>query len=119
MTLPDQPQVYLITPPAFDVPAFGQTLARVLDDHPVACVRLALASGDEDIVARAADTLREITHARDVALVISDHIVLAQHLGLDGVHLSDPSRPMRQARALGLIAKRPRKALQIVVQTLL
>lgn len=97
MDSPEQPQLYLITPPAFDS-GFAQDLARVLDAVPVACVRLDLASRNEDTVARAADALREVTHARDIALVITDHVLLAQRLGLDGVHLSDAARSVRAAR---------------------
>ena len=98
MDSPEQPQIYLITPPALDPDAFGDTLARVLDGTAIACVRLDLASRDQDLVARAADALRAVAHARDVALVIADHVVLAQRLGLDGVHLSDAARSVRGAR---------------------
>ena len=49
---PQQPQLYLITPPTFDLEVFPDLLARVLDAQAVACVRLALASKDEDNVAR-------------------------------------------------------------------
>lgn len=98
----DRPQTYLITPPEFDPAAFADRLAAVLDAIPVACIRLAPATRDRDRIARAADTLREIAHARDVALVIADHFLLAQRLGLDGVHLSDGARNVRKARkALG------------------
>ncbi len=93
-----RPQIYLITPPALDLDLFPGQLAAVLDSTEVACVRLALASRDQDIVARAADALREVTHARDVALVIEGHLVLAERLGLDGVHLNDGARSVRQAR---------------------
>ena len=98
MTAPEQPQIYLITPPAFELSHFPDQLAEVLDEVEIACVRLALASRDEDVLGRAADALREITHARDVALVISDHVVLAERHGLDGVHLSDAARSVRSAR---------------------
>ncbi len=102
MDSPDTPQIYLSTPPVIELEAFGATLARVMDSCEIACVRLALTSRDEDRVARAADGLREITHARDVALVIDDHVVLAERLGLDGVHLTDAARSVRAARkALG------------------
>jgi len=95
---PEQPQLYLITPPELDPASFADTLARVLDAHETACVRLALSSRDEDILSRAADTLRVVTDARDVALVIADHTLLAERLGLDGVHLSDAARSVRHAR---------------------
>lgn len=98
MTEQDQPQIYLITPPAFSLAEFPGQLARVLDGTEIACLRLDLAGSDEDAVTRAADALREVAHARDVALVITDHILLAQRLGLDGVHLTDGARSVRRAR---------------------
>ena len=94
----EQPQIYLITPPDFELSGFPDRLAAVLDAHEVACVRLALATRDEDRLARAADACREVTHARDVALVIDSHIMLAERLGLDGVHLTDAARSVRKAR---------------------
>ena len=42
----EQPQIYLITPPEFELSRFPGRLARVLDSQEVACVRLALASRD-------------------------------------------------------------------------
>ena len=102
MDSPDQPQIYLISPKTFELSVFPDVLARVLDNAEVACVRLDLAGRNEDQISRAADILREVAHARDVALVISDHVVLAERLGLDGVHLSDAARSVRSARkALG------------------
>lgn len=98
MDTPDQPQIYLITPPEIELSSFSKSLATVLDSFDIACVRLALATKDEDRLSRAGDALREITHARDVALVISDHLILAERLGLDGVHLSDAARTVRHAR---------------------
>lgn len=98
MTTQDQPQIYLFTPPAVDLEVFPDQLARILDDHTIACVRLDLASQDADTVARTADVLREVTHARDVALVVSDHLQMVARLGLDGVHFSDAARAVRDAR---------------------
>lgn len=98
MDTPEQPQIYLITPSEFELSIFPDALARVLDAHDVACIRLDLATRDEDRIARAADACRDIAYAREVALVITDHVVLADRLGLDGVHLSDGARPVRAAR---------------------
>ena len=98
----DRPQLYLITPPEIELAAFTDQLAAVLDAVPVACVRLALATSDEDRLGRSADALREVAHARDVALVIETHVALAERHGLDGVHLTDGARSVRKARtALG------------------
>lgn len=94
----DRPQIYLITPPEIDLDRFPDRLAAVLDETEVACVRLALATRDESQVARAADALRQISHARDVAIVIERHVLLVERLGLDGVHLTDGARSVRKVR---------------------
>ena len=98
MNAPEQPQLYLITPPEFELFQFPETLARVLDTAEIACVRLALSTHDEDTLCRAADAVREVTISRDVALVIDRHILLVERLGLDGVHLADGARSVRKAR---------------------
>lgn len=94
----DLPQIYLVSPSAIEIDQFPAQLAAVLDAHDVACVRLALASKDESILGKAADACREICHARDVAIVLDDHLALCERHGLDGVHLSDGSRGVRAAR---------------------
>ena len=99
---PEQPQIYLITPPAFELSSFPKRLDGVLAAVDVACIRLALASADEREIAAAADACREVAHARDVALVIDSHLQMVERLGLDGVHLTDGARSVRAARkALG------------------
>ena len=94
----DLPQTYLITPPAIELSSFPDQLARVLDGSDVACLRLALSSRDEDLVLKTADMLREVSHARDVAIVITEHLGLVERLGLDGVHLEDGAHKVRYAR---------------------
>jgi len=102
MADPERPQIYLITPPEFELSSFPRRLASVLEAHPVACIRLSLATRDEDRIARAADALREVAHAHDVAMVIETHLGMVERLGLDGVHLTDGARSVRAARkALG------------------
>jgi thiamine-phosphate pyrophosphorylase len=98
MADPDRPQIYLITPPDLDLALFPDRLAAVLDSTDVACIRLALATKDEDRIARAADALRGVAHARDVALVIETHVLMVERLGLDGVHLTDGARQVRKVR---------------------
>ena len=94
----DLPQVYLITPPEFELSTFTDRLAACLDAVPVACVRLGLASRDEDKISRAADALRDVTQTRDVALVIETHLKFVERHGLDGVHLTDAARSVKKAR---------------------
>jgi thiamine-phosphate pyrophosphorylase len=102
MTDTAAPQIYLVTPPEFDLGSFPAALDRVLGGAEIACLRLSLATRDEDRLTRAADAVREIAHKHEVALVIDTHVVLAERLGLDGVHLLDGARSVRAARkALG------------------
>lgn len=94
----EPPRLYLITPPEIELSQFPDRLAAVLDAQDISCVRLALSTHDEDALCRAADACREVTTPRDVALVIDTHFVLAERLGLDGVHLTDGARTVRRAR---------------------
>lgn len=94
----EQAQLYLITPPVIDLATFPALLNKVLDVVPVACLRLALASKDENTIIKTGDALREICHARDIAIVIENHIIMVDRLGLDGVHLTDGARTVRYAR---------------------
>lgn len=98
MTDQDSPQIYLVTPPEFDLGSFPARLEGVLQGAQIACLRLSLATRDEDRLMRAADAVREVAHRADVALVIDTHVVLAERLGLDGVHLTDGARSVRAAR---------------------
>ncbi len=98
MAEPERPQIYLITPPAVDLALFPDTLASVLDAVEIGCIRLSLATRDEDQIARAADAVRAVAHARDVAVVIEQHLLLVERHGLDGVHLTDAARSVRTAR---------------------
>lgn len=94
----EQPQIYLISPPAFELARFTDQLASVLDAHEVACVRLALATHSEDKIGRAADACRTVCHDRDVAIVINDSVAAAVRFGLDGVHLTSAAQSVRDAR---------------------
>ncbi|PID37010.1 MAG: thiamine phosphate synthase [Rhodobacterales bacterium] len=98
MTDPEIPQLYLITPPSFDLGTFTDTLERVLDAAEIACLRLDLATQEESDIARAADLVREVAHRRDIPLVVTDHMLLVERLGLDGVHFTDGARHVRKAR---------------------
>ncbi|SFI21971.1 thiamine phosphate synthase [Jannaschia pohangensis] len=92
----EMPQLYLVTPPEIDA-GFPDRLAAVLEGADIACLRLDLATRDEDRLMRAADLCRDVAHRFDVPLVITDHAALVERLGLDGVHLTDP-RPLRKLR---------------------
>lgn len=98
MAAQDRPQTYLIAPPDLDLDVFPDRLARVLDGFGVACLRFAPVTTDADRIGRMADALRAVAHERDVAIVVETHLLIAQRHGLDGVHLADGARTVREAR---------------------
>jgi thiamine-phosphate pyrophosphorylase len=98
MSAEDLPQIYLVTPEVFDIDSFPDQLANILDSVEIACLRLRLTTLDENLIAKSADALRQVAHARDVALVIERHALLVDRLGLDGVHLLDGGRNIRNLR---------------------
>jgi len=94
------PQIYLATPSTIDLQTFPALLGRVLSEAPVACLRLSIVAEAREDIARAADACRDVAHRHDVAMVIDDHFRLVGPLGLDGVHLTDGARHVREARKL-------------------
>ncbi len=94
----ERPQINLITPPMIDLSTFPDQLARVMDAVEIACLRVALATRDADDIGRAADACRLIAHARDVAVVIENHVAFVERHGLDGLHLTDGARQLRTLR---------------------
>lgn len=94
---PTAPQLYLITPVGAEPDAFAPLLGELLDRFEVSCIRIP-GAGDEAMLGRMADTVRDIAHGRDIAVVIDDHIQLAQRHGLDGVHLTGGAKQVRYAR---------------------
>lgn len=95
------PQLYLILPARVGASELIARIEPVVDRFPVACLRLP-GGGDEGELGRLADLVGEFARARDIAVVIDDHVALAQRHGLDGVHLTDGTRSLRAARkALG------------------
>ncbi len=94
----DRPQLCLITPAEIDLDTFCDALSAVLDAVDTACLRLSLATRDEDRIARTADAVRLVAHDRDIPVVIESHVQIAERHGLDGVHLTDGARSVRTAR---------------------
>lgn len=92
-----QTQIYLVTPGRVAQDSFAPLLAELMDEIPIAAVRLNLETRDTEAIAQAADAMRGICHARDVPLILSDHFRMVRTLGLDGVHLTG-IRDLREAR---------------------
>ncbi|MEM8870875.1 MAG: thiamine phosphate synthase [Pseudomonadota bacterium] len=90
----------LLTPAQFELSDYSAQLEAVYDAVEVSCLRLSLVTRDEETLCRAADVLRSLSHARDIPVIIDDHYRLVARAGLDGVHLSDGARKVRDVRKL-------------------
>lgn len=93
----DAPQLYLATPVGATAETLGAILTPVLDRFPIACIRIP-GAGQEAELGRIADLVRDLAHARDIAVVIEDHVRLAMNHGLDGVHMTRNLRNLRDLR---------------------
>lgn len=93
-------RLYLVTPPAIEPAAFSEALKAALDAGDVACVQLRLKDVSDDAIRRAADMLRPVCHARDVAFLLNDRPDLARETGCDGVHVGQQDTPYHEARRI-------------------
>jgi thiamine-phosphate pyrophosphorylase len=93
-------RLYLITPPALDVPRFRDTLAAALDAGDVAAVQLRLKGVDDDAIRRAAEVLRAVAQDRGVAFLMNDRADLAVETGCDGAHVGQEDGDLAAARRL-------------------
>ena len=91
-------RLYLLTPPAFDPPAFRDRLAAALDAGDVAALQLRLKDVDDHAIRRAVDVLRPVAQERGVALILNDRPDLAAATGCDGAHVGAEDMAAAAAR---------------------
>ncbi|WP_448581020.1 thiamine phosphate synthase [Thermaurantiacus sp.] len=93
-------QLYLISPPAFDLATHARALEQVLKaGGPVAAYQLRLKGAADAEVLAAAERLLPICQAHEVAFLVNDRADLARLAGADGVHLGQTDGSVAQARA--------------------
>jgi thiamine-phosphate pyrophosphorylase len=96
-------QLYLVSPPMFELAAHAEALNEALGacgQMTVAAYQLRLKIIDESEILRAADVLLPICRAHDVAFILNDRMDLAKACGADGVHLGQGDGDPRAAREL-------------------
>ncbi len=94
-------RLYLVSPERMEHPAiFADELRAALAGGDVAAFQLRLKDVDDTAITRAADTLRPICQARDVAFVLNDRPDLAVRLDCDGVHIGQDDMPYAEARRI-------------------
>lgn len=98
MSESEKTQIYLIAPHNFEMSVVIPELEAMLDSVEIACVRQPKSDGTQDDIMRQADQLRDICHKRDIPIVTTDYAKLVEPMGLDGVHLTDGARSVRELR---------------------
>jgi thiamine-phosphate pyrophosphorylase len=94
-------QLYLISPPEFDVGAHADALLSALSaGGPVAAYQLRMKGHSDDAILAAAERLLPICRAADVAFLLNDRADLAKAAEADGVHLGQTDGSVAGARAL-------------------
>jgi thiamine-phosphate pyrophosphorylase len=94
-------QLYLISPPAFDVGAHADALlSAIAAGGPVAAYQLRMKGcADADVLA-AAERLLPICRSADIAFILNDRADLAKMAEADGVHLGQTDGSVEAARRL-------------------
>jgi thiamine-phosphate pyrophosphorylase len=94
-------QLYLISPPDFDVGAHADALLSALTaGGPIAAYQLRMKGHSDDAILEAAERLLPICRSADVAFILNDRADLAKRAGADGVHLGQTDGAVAEARAL-------------------
>lgn len=94
-------QLYLISPPDFDLAAHAPALdAALAAGGPVAAYQLRVKDQTDEAVLAAAAVLQPICGRHDVAFILNDRADLAKAAGADGVHLGQGDGSVAAARVL-------------------
>lgn len=92
-------RLYLITPPAIELPAFTDTLREALSGGDVACVQLRLKDLSDAEILRVGAALKPIVQEAGAAFILNDRPDLAAKLDADGVHVGQEDASYAEARA--------------------
>jgi thiamine-phosphate pyrophosphorylase len=91
-------QLYLISPPQFELEAFGDELARALSAGPVAAFQLRMKECADDAILAACARLLPLVRDAGRVFILNDRPDLAARAGVDGVHIGQTDGPFLQAR---------------------
>lgn len=92
--------LYAITPPAFRLAEFLPQLEEALETGKIASLQLRLKeAGDAEILA-AAQAIRPLCHAHEVAFILNDAPHLLAESGADGLHLGQEDLAQSSVKAV-------------------
>ncbi len=80
-------RLYLISPPAIELPKFAESLNAAFDGGDIGSFQLRLKNASDDEILRAAEKLIPICHSHGAAFIMNDRPDLCVKSGADGVHV--------------------------------
>ncbi len=92
-------RLYLITPPALELPSFAHALADALAGGDVSAVQLRLKGVNDAEILRIGAALKPVVQDSGAAFIINDRPDLAAALDADGVHVGQTDASYAAARA--------------------
>jgi thiamine-phosphate pyrophosphorylase len=93
-------QLYLITPPSFELAAFTRIVEDALVDGHVAAFQLRMKDASDAVVLAAGNALKPIVQNAASAFIVNDRPDLAAKLDADGVHIGQSDATYTKARSL-------------------
>jgi len=96
----ERTRLYLISPPAIDLPAFTRQVSDAFKGGDIGSFQLRLKNtGDADIV-KAANAIIPICHDHGAAFILNDSPRLAVECNADGVHIGQDDGSLKEARSV-------------------
>ncbi len=92
-------RLYLISPPAIDLPLFLPQLKEAFSGGDIASFQLRLKGASDDDILKASRELMPMCRDHDAAFILNDRPDLAAKCGADGVHLGQDDDTVKAARA--------------------
>ena len=93
-------RLYLVSPPAIDLPRFAEQLKAALGAGDVGAFQLRLKDVDDATILKAAETLAPICREHKTAFIMNDSAKLAVASGADGVHIGQDDGSIKEARKI-------------------
>lgn len=93
-------QLYLISPPLFELEAFADHLTAALAAGPVAAFQLRMKDCDDAAILAACARLAPVARAAGAVFILNDRPDLAALARADGVHIGQQDTPFAEARAI-------------------
>jgi thiamine-phosphate pyrophosphorylase len=93
-------RLYLVSPPAIDLPKFTEQLKDAFSGGDVGSFQLRLKNATDAEILKTAETLLPICHEHEAAFILNDRADLAIKCDADGIHLGVDDMPIKEARQI-------------------